>query len=100
MHVPYGDKKSNIDQLQHVQNYAARTITSSFDYINTHSIDLLHSIRWVNVQGMCDYFIAVLMFEAIHIHGLTPMNMTDNIAMAGETHDRDNRLSNLNDVTP
>ena len=32
------------------------------------------------------------------IHGLTPMHMTDNIVMAKETHDRDTRLSDSNDV--
>ena len=36
------------------------------------------------------------MYKAIH--GLTPMYMTDNIVMAGETHDRDTRLSDSNDV--
>ena len=36
------------------------------------------------------------MFKAIC--GLTPMYMTDNIVMAAETHDRDTRLSNSNDV--
>ena len=32
------------------------------------------------------------------IHGITPMYMTDNIVMAGETHDRNTRLSDSNDV--
>ena len=41
MHVPYGatQKKSNINKLQRVQNYAARIITGNFDYLNTTSID-------------------------------------------------------------
>ena len=34
-------KKSNINKLQRVQNYAARINTGSFDYINTHSIGTL-----------------------------------------------------------
>ena len=78
-------KKSNIGQLQHAQNYAARIISGDFGYINTHSIDLLISLWWVNVQERCDYFIAVLMFKAIH--RLTPMYMNDNIVMARDTHD-------------
>ena len=89
-------KKSNINKLQRVQNYAARIITGNFDYINTQSIDVLHSLRWATVQERCDYFTAVLMVKAIR--GLTPMYMTDNIVMAAETHDRDTRLSNSNDV--
>ena len=89
-------KKSNINKLQRVQNYAARIITGNFDYINTQSIDVLRSLRWATVQERCDYFTAVLMFKAIC--GLTPMYMTDNIVMAAETHDRDTRLSNSNDV--
>ena len=36
------------------------------------------------------------MYKAIH--GLTSMYMTDNIVMAGETHNRDTRLSDSNDV--
>ena len=89
-------KKSNINKLQRVQNYTARIITGNFDYINTQSIDVLRSLRWATVQERCDYFTAVLMFKAIR--GLTPMYMTDNIVMAAETHDRDTRLSNSNDV--
>ena len=89
-------KKSNINKLQRVQNYAARIITGNFDYLNTNSIDLTRSLRWANVQERCDYFTAVLMYKAIH--GLTPMYMTDNIVIAGETHDRDTRLSDSNDV--
>ena len=93
--VPH-KKKSNINKLQRVQNYAARIITGKFDYLNTNSIDFIRSLRWANVQERCDYFTAVLMYQAIH--GLTPMYMTDNIVMAGETHDRDTRLSDSNDV--
>ena len=89
-------KKSNINKLQRVQNYAAHIITGNFDYLNTNSIDLIRSLRWANVQERCDYFTAVLMYKVIH--GLTPMYMTDNIVMAGETHDRDTRLSDSNDV--
>ena len=89
-------KKSNIDKLQRVQNYAVRIITGNFDYINTQSIGVFRSLRWTTVQERCDYFTAVLMFKAIR--GLTPMYMTDNIVMAAETHDRDTRLSNSNDV--
>ena len=89
-------KKSNINKLLRVQNYAARIITGNFDYLNTNSIDLIRSLRWANVQERCDYFTAVLMYKAIH--GLTPMYMTDNIVMAGETHDLDTRLSDSNDV--
>ena len=89
-------KKSNINKLQRVQNHAARIITGNFDYLNTNNIDLFRSLRWANVQERCDYFTAVLMYKAIH--GLTPMYMTDNIVMAGETHGRDTRLSDSNDV--
>ena len=83
-------KKSNINKLQRAQNNAAPIITDNFDYINTHSIDLIRSLRWVNVQERCDYFTTVVMYKAIH--GLTPMYMTDNIVMAGETQDRDTDL--------
>ena len=88
--------KVHINKFQPVQNYAARIITGNFDYLNTNSIDLIRPLRWANVQQKFDYFTAVLMYKAIH--GLTPMYMTDNIVMARETHDRDTRLSDSNDV--
>ena len=49
-----------------------------------------------NCTGKVWLFHRSLMFKAIR--GLTPMYMTDNIVMAAETHDRDTRLSNSNDV--
>ena len=39
-------KKSNINKLQRVQNYAARIITGNFDYLNTNSIDLIRSLMY------------------------------------------------------
>ena len=50
--VPH--EKSNINKLQRVQNYAARIITGNFDYLNTNSIGLICSLRWANVEEMCD----------------------------------------------
>ena len=82
--------------LQRVQNNAAHIITGNSDYIDTQSIDLLCSLRWVNVQERCDYFTTVLMFKAIH--GLTLMYMTNNIVMARETYDPDTRLFDSNNV--
>ena len=91
--VPH--EKSNTNKLQRVQNYAARIITGNFDYLSTNCIDLIRSLRWAYVQERCDYFTAVPMYKAIN--GLTPMYMTDNNVMAGETYDRDTRLSDSND---
>ena len=82
--------------LQCVQNYAAHIITGNFDHINSYSIDSLHTLRWLHIQERCDYFTAVLTFKAIH--GLTPIYITDNIVMAGETHDWDTRQFDSNDV--
>ena len=98
MHVPYGatQKSRILTNCSVYKNYAARIITGNFDYLNTNSIDLIRSLRWANVQERCDNFTSVLMYKAIH--GLTPMYMTDNIVMAGETHDRDTRLSDSMDV--
>ena len=42
-------KNSNINKLRRAQNYAARIITGNFDYINTHSIDLIRSLRWAKM---------------------------------------------------
>ena len=47
-------KKSNINKLQRVQNYASRILTGNFNYLNTNSIDLIRALRWANVQERCD----------------------------------------------
>ena len=89
-------KKGNIHELQRVRKYAARIISVNLDYINTRSIDLLHSLRWATLQKRCDYFTAALMYKSVH--RLALMYLTDDVEMAGEIHDRDTRSSHFNDV--
>ena len=50
----------------------------------------------MTISERCEYFTAMLMFKAIN--GLVPNYLSDSIVMAGESHDRDTRLSESLDV--
>ena len=94
--VWYNTTSKNLEKLQKVQNYAARIISGNFDYINVRSILLIRSLKWMTISERCEYFTAMLMFKAIN--GLVPNYLSDSIVMAGESHDRDTRLSESLDV--
>ena len=94
--VWYNTISKNLKKLQKVQNYAARIISGNFDYINVRSISLIRSLKWMTISERCEYFTALLMFKAIN--GLVPNYLSDSIVMAGESHDRDTRLSESLDV--
>ena len=89
-------KKSNLNKLQRVWNYAARIISGNFDYIDISDIDLLrflsNCIRTIWLVHRSSYF---KVFKTIR--GLTPTSTNDNIVMAIETHAQDTRLSNSYD---
>ena len=94
--VWYNTTSKNLEKLQKVQNYAARIISGNFDYINVRSISLIRSLKWMTISERCEYLTAMLMFKAIN--GLVPNYLSDSIVMAGESHDRDTRLSESLDV--
>ena len=86
--VWYNTTCKNLEKLQKVQNYAARIISGNFDYINVRGISLIRSLKWMTMSERCEYFTAMLMFEAVN--GLVPKYLSDSIFMASEAHDRDN----------
>ena len=59
--------------------YAARLVTNDFDYVNSRGLDIVKSLKWMNVNQRCQYFTTTLMFKCIH--GLAPTYLVDNIVM-------------------
>ena len=60
----YGCKKSSIQCLQRLQNYAARVIckVSTYDYITP----VLKELHWLPVQARIEYKLLTLTFKCIH----------------------------------
>ena len=72
----------NLDKVQRIQNYAARVITSQFDYINVRGIEIVNALGWFNVRQRFYYFNVLLMFKCIH--GLAPLYISNNVLMECE----------------
>ena len=86
----------NINQIQRLQNRAARAICKNYDFINTRGIDLVLQLGWTPFSYRRKYFIAMQMFKCIH--GLAPANLCNEVIMACEAHDRTTRSIYTNDV--
>ena len=71
--------KENINLVQRLQNHAARLIIGNFDYINYRGIDLAKSLGLYTIEERRDYFLASLMFKAIH--GQAPTYLSEQIVM-------------------
>ena len=86
----------NLDQVQRLQNRAARAICKNYDFINTRGLDLVLGLGWTPFIYRRKYFIAVQMFKCIH--GMAPANLCNDIIMACEAHDKTTRSIYSNDV--
>ena len=71
--------QKNIDLVQRDQNHAARLITRNYDYINC--------------RNRRDYFLAILMFRAIH--GIAPTYLSDRIDMNFDVNGYDTRGADM-----
>lgn len=91
--------EGNMYKIQRIQNHTARIIYGNFDYIHTRGIDLVKSLGLYTMRERRDYFIACLMFKAIH--GLTPSYLSNHITMNVDIHGYDTRSSeNMNVYRP
>ena len=86
----------NIDKVQRMQNRAARVIYSNFDFVNVRGLDLVKQLGIHNIRQRRDYFMAVLMFKAIH--GLAPNYLCDEITMQIEVSQRVTRSCDSDNV--
>jgi len=55
-----------IQSIQRLQNFAGRVLANDFDYINSRGLDILKSLRIMNVKQRFAYFSLVQMFKCIH----------------------------------
>ena len=69
----------NLSKIQRLQNFTARIIMHNFDFVNCRGLDIVKSLKWMNIKQRCRYFTTLLMFKCIH--GLCPNYLSDNVTM-------------------
>ena len=88
----------NLLKIQRLQNHAARIVCNNFDYVNSRGIDLVASLRWMNVKQRADYFTTILMFKCIR--NTAPTYLSDPIDMYNDINERSTRRHPLNIHVP
>ena len=86
----------NINNVQRLQNRAARILTGNYDYVNTRGIDLVKPLGLMNVSQRREYFMIILMFKSSH--GLVPNYLCDEITMQRDIAVRTTRSTITNNV--
>ena len=57
---------ANLDRTQRIQTLLARIICNNFDYINSHGIEMVLTLRLQTKRERSDYFQCISMFKCIH----------------------------------
>ena len=57
---------SNLQKIQRLQNHCARVILNNFDFKTYRGIDLVKSLKWMNVKERIDYFLCLTMFKCLN----------------------------------
>ena len=83
--------EGNLDRVQRIQNFCARTICKNYYYINTREIGLVHSLKIQTIRQHRDYFLSVLMFKAVR--DLAPHYLCNDVTMIVDVHSYDIRSS-------
>ena len=83
--------EGNLDRVQRIQNFCARTICNNYDYINTRGIDLVKSLKLQIIRECRHYFLHVLMFKCIH--GLAPHYLSNDVTTVVAIHSYNTRSS-------
>ena len=73
-------------------------VTNDFDYVNSRGLDIVKSLKWMNVKQRCQYFTTTLMFKCIH--GLAPTYLVDNIVMNCDVNGINTRSHPMNVYVP
>ena len=87
---------TNNNLIHRIQKRAARIVLNNFDFINVRGQDLVESLKWQTLTERKQYFLATLMYKAIH--GDAPQYMCNQLTMACEYHNRDTRYSSSMNV--
>ena len=78
-----------LNRVQRIQNLLARMICNNFDYIHSHGIDLVRSLKLQTIRERRDHFLSVLMFKSIH--GPAPHYLSNDVTMHVDIHGYDTR---------
>jgi len=70
----------NIDKVQRLQNFAARIVSENFDYINSRGLEIIKTLKWMNVRQRRNYFTLLLMFKCIK--GDAPDYLCNNVVLS------------------
>ena len=87
----WGCTPSNINDIQRLQNRAARIISGNFDTVNTRGIYLVKQLGWQTIEERINYYLSITMYNCVYGHA--PMNLCNCIIMASEANDRDTRIN-------
>ena len=87
---------ANINNIQRIQNYAARIVTNEFDYVNIRGAELVRQLKWMSVKQRYEYFCLLLMFKCVH--GQAPDYLCNNVIMECEIANRETRATYSNNV--
>ena len=69
----------NIDKVQRLQNFAARIVSDNFDYINSRGLEIIKTLKWMNVRQRRNYFTLLLMYKCIN--GDAPDYLCNNVVL-------------------
>ena len=57
--------KKDLYKIQKLQNACARIITGNYDY-GTKSLDIIKSLKWMNIAERSRYFTCILVFKCVY----------------------------------
>ena len=83
-----------IDNLQRLQNRAARIITNNYDY-SISPVTIVKSLNWMTIEKRCSYFTAITVFKCLNKEAPTKLSQMFNFVK--DTHNV-NTQSSINNV--
>jgi hypothetical protein len=75
----------SLSKIQKMQNVCSRIITNNYDY-KIRGIDIVKSLKWMNVSERARYFTCVLIFKCLH--NLTPFYLQNDLCFKKDMSDR------------
>ena len=87
---------ANINNVQRIQDYAARIVMNEFDYVNIRGVELVKQLKWMSVKQRYEYFCLLLMFKCVH--GQASDYLCNNVIMECEIANRVTRATYSNNV--
>ena len=73
----------NIEQLQRLQNRAARSVTHNYSY-DIHGIDIVRNLKWMNIKERYQYLLGTLMYKCVN--KTSPSYLVDRFQTVQDIH--------------